>query len=383
MSHIGEFQKDSMILLELLTKSKENVSIPMDFAPTAVIEHSSRNGIVQVDSVKLETMGDKSNYTKSYRIPSNWEAGMYIITYHATVNGRLLQTKESFKILEPMDLVQESFKAMAVEPVVDDTENQVISDADDYVMPSDFQTPSSIVVEGKRLTITLTGNALYNNTYSVVLNKELKSLSGNTLGKTKILTFTSEYKPLYSTPLEVQSLLRSISKYFTPHDYYSAIKDASQKALQMKGNVPDPNNARYRELRSNDTTLFSTQKFVMYQAARTLLASLMVKILDNNADDDGDGNGGIGTIKETGGNIKLGDFSVSDGSSSSGSGLGTSNAKKEETPLEKLKALLREVEKELKFWQDAMMGHNRRGYAKPLSGSYRSGAGTPEGRDFA
>jgi len=92
---------------------------------------------------------------------------------------------------------------------------------------------------------------------------------------------------------------------------------------------------------------------------------------------------GTGMMSQSGGSIKLGDFSVED-TSKSESGLGGgSNAKKEETPLEKLKVLIREVEKEIKFWQDAMMGHNRRGYAKPISGSYRSGAGSPEGRDFA
>jgi hypothetical protein len=383
VNYIGEFQKDSTILLELLTKDEENQSIPTDFPPTAVIEHYDRNGIVEVDNVTLETMEDGSRHTKIYQIPSHWNYGDYLITHRVFVDGVPYTTQEKFSLSRTKELVQESaglIKAFATEPTQEEEVEEPVTSADGYIMPPDFQSPSTIEVVDNRIIVTLTETPKYNFTYRVVLNKEIRSMSGNRLGTTKTVTFTSEYGPMFATPLEVSSVLRGMYKYFTPHDIFGAIRDAGQKLHQMKGLVPDMNNSRYRAMRETDTAYFPSQKYVLYEASRALITTLMVRIL-NGADDEDIA--GTGMISESGGSVTLGDFSVSD-SSSSESGLGSgSNVKKEETPLEKLNALVREIEKELKFWQDAMMGHNRRGYAKPISGSYRTAAGSPEGRDFA
>ncbi len=358
MTYIGEFHKDSKILLELLTNDGENESIIADIPPVAEIEYVGPHGSIKLDSVTLEAAENAFIFSKIYQIPSNWNAGEYRITYHVTVNGVVHSTSETFTIVESGDQ----------EDVPEEDEIQY-DDPD-----SDYQMPSSIEVKKNKIIITLDNPLLYNHTYQVVIGSGVKSTSGHSLSSKETITFTSEYKPLFSTPLEVKSILKGTSKYFKPHDIYGAIRDAGQKALQLKGEIADANHSRYREMRSNDTTLFPTQKFVAYEAARLLMTSLMIQIL-NGPEDDEESNGLTSSLS---GAIKLGDFSVSNGSSDE-NGTGGS---KEETALQKLQALIEATEKDLKFWMDAMMGHNRRGYAKPVSGSFRSNAGTPEGRDF-
>lgn len=372
MNYIGEFQKNSMILLELLTKDEENQPIAVDNPPVAVIDHNGQNGIVQVDSVTLETMGDDYKYTKEYMIPSDWEYGEYVITYKVVINGTEHQTQEKFNVVDHRNsnpINNDDF----------DPENEAISDAADYIPSPDFQSNVTINVEANRIEITLSEDAKYNNSYSVILDKGIKSISGKSLDTTKILSFTSEYKPLYATPLEIKSVLRSIYKYFSTHDVYKAIRDAGQKARQLRGEATvDANNARYREIRSTDTTLFATQKYTVYEASKNLLTKLIIRIL--NSTDPEEIDAGSGIIDKAGGSFSLGDFSISNGASASSSL--TSVTDNEESALEKLQSLLEENEKELKFWRDAMLGHNRRGYAKPTSASFRSDGGSPEGRDF-
>ncbi|MBU5262118.1 Ig-like domain-containing protein [Bacillus atrophaeus] len=370
MNYIGEFQKKSMISLELLTKDEENQPIAVDNPPVAVIDHTGQNGIVQVDSVTLETMGDDYKYTKEYTIPSDWEYGKYIITYKVAINGVEHQTQETFNVMPyKSELSSDDF----------DPADEAISDASDYIPSSDFQSEATVNVVGNRIEITLSEDAKYNYSCSVILDKGIKSVSGKSLDTAKVLSFTTEYKPLYATPLEIRSVLRSIFKYFSTDEVYKAIRDAGQKARQLRGETTvDANNSRYREIRSTDTTLFSTQKYTVYEASRILLTKLIVRIL--NSTDPEEIDAGSGIIDKAGGSFSLGDFSISNGVSASSSL--TSVTDNEESALEKLQSLLEENEKDLKFWRDAMLGHNRRGYASPTSASFRSDGGSPEGRDI-
>lgn len=378
MNYIGEIQKDSEILLELLTKDEHNQTICADFPPTATIEHYSRNGVIEVDSVTLETMTDGSKHVKLLQIPSHWESGNYIITYKVRVNAQEYTTQEMFQLSEMEGFVQSYELSNPIqEKAILESEQDLVTVEEGYIMPSEFQIPSTISVSGKRLTITLSGTIKYNYTYRVVLDKAIASSDGLSLGSIKTLTYTSAYKPLFATPLEVQSVLRSIYQYFTPHDIYSAIRDAGQKAMTLLGNVADANNSRYRDMRSTDTALFPTQKYVMYEAARSLMVKLMVRILNGSSSDDGDD----GMMTSSGGKIQLGDFMVEDKSSSS-SGISGSSETTEESPLKKLQTLIASTEKELKFWLDNMMGITKRGYAKPVSSSFRTAAGSPGSRGF-
>jgi hypothetical protein len=393
MNYIGEFSKNSTILLELLTKDEENQPIPTDFQPTATIEHYDRNGLQEVDNVTLETMGD-GRHTKVYTLPIEFLYGDYIITYKVSIEGVQYTTQEKFYLSRTEDLVQENnqlsyemldlMKTLSTVPPVEEEEpeEEQATTADGYIMPPEFAIALAKKPEvvNNQIIFTLQDNLKYNTTYRVVLDKEIRSLTGKRLGAIKTITFTSEYKPLFATPTEVQGVLRSTYKYFTTHDIYSAIRDAGEKAMTLLGNVADANNSRYREMRATDTQLFPTQKYVLYEASRILMTNLMVRIL-NGADAE-EVEAGTGMINETKGSITLGDFSITDNSSSSSGLGGTDTATKEETPLKKLQTLLAANEKELKFWMDSMLGRNRRGYASPISSSFKTAGGSPVGRDF-
>lgn len=393
MNYIGEFQKDSTILLELLTKDDKNSPIPTDFPPSALIEHYDRNGLHEVDNVKLETMDGGSRHIKVYPIPMEFQYGDYIITYKVVIDGKEYTTQEKFYLSRTEQLVQETNQASyelldlmksytPVLPDEEEEEEEPATSADGYILPPDFSIALARDPEvvNNRIIFTLADNMKFNQTYRVVLDKEIRSVTGKRLGSVKTITFTSEYKPLLSTPSEVQSVLRSTFKYFAPHDIYGAIRDASEKAMQLLGNVADANNSRYRDIRDNDTSLFPAQKFVMYEASRMLMNNLMVRIL-NGADAE-EIEAGTGMINESGGSITLGDFSITDKTSSSTGIGGSSGGDNEESPLKKLQAMLQANERDLKFWLDSMMGRNRRGFASPVSTSFRTAAGTPEGRGF-
>lgn len=374
MNYIGEFQKDSTILLELLTKDEENQPIPTDYPPTARIEQYDRNGIVEVDNVTLETMEDGSRHAKNYEIPDTFQYGDYWITYSVSIDGIIYTSQESFTLKEAI--------TTPTVPVEDEIVEEPVKSAEGYIMPPEFQSTSIIEVVGNQIIITMSDNALYNRTHQVVLGNGIKSVSGNKLTSAKTITYTTAYGPLLATPLEVSSILRSMYKYFTPHDIYLAIRNASQRIYQMKVLTPDMNSSRFRAIRETDTTYFATTKFATYEAARMLLAKLIIRIL-NGADETGDDpTGGGGLIDDMGGSMTLGDFSVTDSSSTNTAFGSTADTKEEETPLEKLQAFMAQVEKEMRFWQDAMMGQNGRGYAKPVSSSFRTAAGSPTGRDF-
>lgn len=377
MNYIGEFQKNSTLLLELLTMVEENQSIPTDFPVTASISHYERNGLHEVVNVKLETMEIGYRYALHYSIPLDWNLGEYVITYKAIVGKTEYTTQEKF-ILSGADL--------SAQELISDVETveeieEAATTSNDYIMPQDFAIAlaKDPEVDGNKITLTLNENIKYNHTYQVVLDKDVKALSGTKLGAVKTITFTSEYKPLFATPTELRTILRSLYKYFSTHDLYSALRDAGEKAMQLLGNVADPNNSRYRDMRESDTKLFPTQKFAMHEAARILLTNLMVRIL-NGADAD-EVEAGNGMISDLGGSITLGDFSVTD-SSSEYNGMGGSERAKEETPLRKLQTIINNNEKDLKFWRDSMMGRNARGYASPVTASTRTAAGSPTGRDF-
>jgi hypothetical protein len=107
MNLIGEYSKNSTILLELLTKDEYSMPIPADFPPTAVIEYFDGNGLNEVDRVTLEEIGI-GRYLKPYLIPSEWGYGDYLVTYFASLGGIQCTTKERFQLSKAADLLQEN-----------------------------------------------------------------------------------------------------------------------------------------------------------------------------------------------------------------------------------------------------------------------------------
>jgi hypothetical protein len=260
---------------------------------------------------------------------------------------------------------------------------------DDYIPPSMFQIPADIYVitmDGsemklddakasgkafKKLVIKPRDAVLLNTNYTVVLDG-IKGVSGSQLEKPMMFQVSSEFGPMYATPIELRPILRGLFTYFTLYDMYVALRDAGQKAHQMLGLVPDVNSSRYRPMQDNATYYFPTTKYVVYEAAKTLLSSLLVNMLNQQK---------VGSPTESmssGDTVTLGDFSVSSRSNSS-SGSSTSSG---DSPLKLVEETLTSVAEQLKFWQDAMLGRNKRGYASPVSVSARTAAGSPADRSI-
>jgi hypothetical protein len=211
-----------------------------------------------------------------------------------------------------------------------------------------------------------------NRNYYVVTDG-VASQSGLSARVAEQTVFSSVYAPLYAEPSELRPIMKAMFAAFPIADMYVALRDAGIKAHQMRGLTQDANDSRYRPVLDRDTVYYPLTRFVAYEAARVLLSRLMMQLVNQQGLGDGDNNGGL----ITGDNITLGDFSVGSKSGGSGSGTtGTSNT----SPATLIKTALDAVSSDLKFWTDAMMGRNARGYTTPVSASFRTGAGSPPDR---
>lgn len=220
----------------------------------------------------------------------------------------------------------------------------------------------------KRLVIKSSKATLKNHNYTVVVDG-VKGISGSQLGEVSVSMITSEFAPLYAKPIELRPILRGLMSYFSIYELYAALRDAGQKAHQMQRLQVDANNSRFKLLDDRSTVYVPTQKFVVYEAAKTLLSSLLVNMLSQEK---------VGNPTETmnsGDSVSLGDLSISTKSNSS-SGTNSSSG---DSPLDMVSQTLDAVSKELKFWMDAMMGRNNRGYASPVSASMRLNNGETPG----
>ncbi|QHW35666.1 Ig-like domain-containing protein (plasmid) [Paenibacillus rhizovicinus] len=251
---------------------------------------------------------------------------------------------------------------------------------EEYIPPKEFGMKTGIGVptidpdNPRRVILKITEPLKLNHSYTLVLDKGIKSVSGNLLEETMAIAFTTEYGPLYAGPLEVRSVVKKLYTSFELSEIYVALRNAGQKAHQLQGLIVDVNNSRYKALEERDNAYFPTQKYVAYEAARALLSSLLMRILNSDAS-----TGGPTSTASTSGMVTLGDLTVQE-SASSGSGTGGGSGNSD--PLTMVEDALSDLSGELKFWQDAMLGRNRRGYAAPVSANFRTAAGSPESRAF-
>jgi Bacterial Ig-like domain len=371
MSYLGEFSKNSTILLELLTIDEQNHPIMVDNPPTATIEHYNANSVQIMDSVTLNTVENGSKHTYVYEIPSDWPYGTYVIRYSVQIQGRTYTTEETFQLDEDFMENNTPWNAQILnlnsdESVAESIENGA-SEKADYVLPPEFQIEATVQVNGNHIIITPKQPLKYNHSYMVVLDKGIQSINGNSLLDQRVIHFTSEYKPLYSTPLEIRSVIRDMFSKFTLHEIYAAIRDAGQKVHQLLRQQPDANHTQFRLLEDRDEAYFPAMKFVEYEASRQLLNGLLIKMMNGEIN-------GVG--QSIGSGFKLGDFEVQGNQSSN------NQTDEKDALLKVIQTLMTEIEKELKYWKDALMGRNARGYAKPINAITRSSAPAPESRDI-
>jgi hypothetical protein len=395
MSYLGEYSKNSKILLELLTKDELGQPISADTTPTAVIEFFDGNGMQIVSSVILIEISP-GRYVESVIIPETWLNGDYYVTYSSVIEGSVQTQRERFAV-RPTEasVLRSEQQLLDIKAAI---QNLSIPSAPDtgtgggtggsgggstpteeyvYIPTQEFQMAATVKVEGNKVIITPSEPLKLNYNYTVVVDKMVKSTSGALVGKTQAFKFSSAYSPLYATPIEVASVLRQLYPLFKAEEIFLAIRDAGQKAHQLQGITADANNTSFRLLDDRETNYFATIKYVTYEAAYNLLNSLMMKVVNMT---DGVGGGDDSTISFGDGGFKLGDFEVSGGSTSSGGTTGNSSASK---PMTIISTALGSVEKQLKYWMDAMMSRNARGYAKPITAQTRvNGIEAPADRGF-
>jgi len=227
----------------------------------------------------------------------------------------------------------------------------------------------------RKLIVKPKEQIMLNHNYTVVVDG-VESTAGSTMEATSVSTLSSEFSPLYAKPVELRPLLRQLITYFSVYELYVALRDAGQKAHQLQNYVIDANNSRFKLLVERDTSYYPTQKFVVYEAAKSLLSSLLVSVMEQQ---------NIGNPTEAisvngGDEVQLGDLHITPGGSSSTTG-GSSSAT---APAKLISSALDALSGQHKFWLDSMMGQNKRGFATPVSASMRVNNGTtPEDRSLS
>ncbi len=228
-------------------------------------------------------------------------------------------------------------------------------------------------VKVKQVIIQTDEKVLYNRDYSVIIDG-VKSMSGNIQEGPEILTYSSIYRPLYAEPPELRPILRGLMKYFSIREMYIALRNASQKAHQLQGMIIDPNNSRFKLIVERDTTYYPTQKYVVLEAALRLMNGLFMSITDQQSIEPE----GSSSSSSGGDTVKLGDFEITPAKVTDTS---TGSTEEMKGLLSLIGETLNTINTEHKFWQDAMMNRNKRGYTSPVTAKTRSTNGlTPADR---
>lgn len=372
------YRRNSSILLEFRPYTEENIQIPLDSAPTAVFNYIVPGGSLGIQNVILDPSVTGS-YEKLFVIPDHWLYGEYVISYSFISNGVKSVIDKPFLLENKED--KEDDEVFFAQEILDEIW------AEEYIPSHHQQVDAKTEVSGHEIRITLVGNALYNHDYKVVLDG-LRSESGSVLQKQVISTYQSEYGPLYATPNDVHSVLKGLYKFYSIKEIYIALRDAGQKAMQMLRQQADMNNTRYRAYSDRNENYFALTKFVVYEAASILLLDLYNKFLAANGipgylEEDAENEDPL--TKLLGSGFTLGDFEVSGiGKNNNGTGDATSGDITDiaDSFIKKLRYVLEGVRKELKFWQDAMMSRNARGYTSSSTTAFKSSVVSPESREF-
>jgi len=356
MKFIGEYSKDSKIILEIVIKNKNNQPLNLDLLPTATIFYDSSDSKIMLSSVTLLSV-EEGIYANEFIIPNMFQKGRYIIEYSFAVNSQT-HKKYSYFMLNDQENDNEDSDTIL--------ENQEsIGKIIDYILPPEFQINADIQVDQNKIIIT-PEEVKSNYNYTVVLTKDIKSLSGYSLETDQVIEWTTEYQPLYVSPLEVRSVLKDLFKYFSIREIYESIRNAGQEAHQLLRMSANPHSTDFELLTDDDNNYYAVTRFVLYESSSILLNSLLIQLL-NMKESELDNIGGF----------KLGDFEV-DTSSNSSSGNNESN----ESIDIMIQELLSKINGKIKFWKDAMFNRNARGYATPVQAVYKGGVVAPESRDF-
>lgn len=99
MSYMGEFTKNSLIFLELLTKDEQDQWIEPDSVPQATIYWCHQDGVTRVAHVTLDIV-TTGLYTRPFQIPEQLAPGFYVIIYEAIIDGEFYKTYDYFRLVD-------------------------------------------------------------------------------------------------------------------------------------------------------------------------------------------------------------------------------------------------------------------------------------------
>lgn len=359
MKNLGALTRNTKISLGILTKDEAGEPLNIDRPVIAKINKLNADGLEEVDSVTLKAV--KDYHGGEYVLPSELDNGRYEILYEVVAEGETFYQKEYFTLIEEP-------------PVIGLNESEEdYADRAEYILPPEFQVPAELKVEGHVVTIIPHDELKPNHNYRIVVTKNVQSQNQENLDDDYEVHFTTEYMPLYATPLEIRSIVRDVFQYFELQDIYEAIRNAGQKAHQLLRMSANPNQSDFELIGEDDDTYFPATKFVVHQAANQLLNQLIIKLM--YAVDEESGNPFI--RDDSGISYALGDFQVKKSDEKS-----ETTTSGEPPELVTIKQLIEHNEEEIKFWQDALLGRNARGYASPTSVTSRGGVVSPESRDI-
>lgn len=175
--------------------------------------------------------------------------------------------------------------------------------------------------------IKISGSFLPNAEYTVIVKGEVKSKSGNALGRTYSMSFLTEFPRLYGDAELIRSDIGGFVSGISDRILYKIMRDNSEYAYDVASQ-----SGAMAANTANSAPLFVHQ-YVRYKTAYDLMVNAQIK-----------------ETSSTGSKISLGDLSVDKDNS-------TSNTQ----------SLMRDFKDLIKVWEDALRGQSNRGYAQTRS----------------
>lgn len=175
--------------------------------------------------------------------------------------------------------------------------------------------------------IKISGSFLPNAEYTVIVKGEVKSKSGNALGRTYSMSFLTEFPRLYGDAELIRSDIGGFVSGISDRILYKIMRDNSEYAYDVASQ-----SGAMAANTANSAPLFVHQ-YVRYKTAYDLMVNAQIK-----------------ETSSTGSKISLGDLSVDKDNS-------TSNTQ----------SLMRDFKDQIKVWEDALRGQSNRGYAQTRS----------------
>jgi hypothetical protein len=219
----------------------------------------------------------------------------------------------------------------------------------DYLKSPSYKVDLKFEKSGNKVEANVEQKIKYNRDYLIIIPSGTKFSSSETTEE-KIIKFSTQYKPIYCSILEVKSVLRELEEFFNNDEILKEIRNAGQKAHYFLKIQPDANQDDYEEVEESDNRFLAINQFCIYESARHLINRLVSDLIKN----EGALPGGSKSSS-----ISLGDFSMSTGSSSS------SSSSKQESIFGIVKENAKIINEEVEFWKESLIGRRNRGYASP------------------